>query len=170
MGVEIASERRLLSADEYGPVASSHHPALSALPHAELVELAQWLRARRDRARDLIRDRRRARRGKAEGRDPGASERGLAAKKQVFARGLKRVNGRLEALADEARRAEALARLRAAVAGRRDRQVHHPQPGMTASAGMASIGSGRRRNIIQGGRVGSTSQANRVAQARRDAR
>lgn len=172
MGVEIASERKLLTGDEYGPVAQSHFPALDALPHEELVALAQWLRARRDRSRDLVRDRRRVRRGKADGKgaDGATGERNMAAKKQVFARGLKRVNGKLAALAAERKRAEATARLRAALEGKRAARVHHPLPGMDAGGGMSVVPSGKRRRIVQGGRIGSTSQATRNAQARRDAR
>lgn len=90
-------ERRLLSENEYEPLVQSHHPALQQLDHRELVELARWLRSHRARAQDIIRDRRRVRRGKAEPRsvtEATSSERGLAAKKQVFARALKRVNAR----------------------------------------------------------------------------
>jgi hypothetical protein len=74
---------------------------LQQLEHRELVELARWLRSQRVRARDIIRDRRRVRRGKADPRsvtEETSSERGLAAKKQVFAHALKRVNTRLHQL------------------------------------------------------------------------
>lgn len=101
MGIATKGERRLLSEKEYEPIMRSHHPALQRLEHRELVELARWLRSQRTRARDIIRDRRRIRRGKADPRslaDETSSERGLAAKKQVFAHALRRVNTRLNQL------------------------------------------------------------------------
>ena len=107
MGIPIAVERRLLSEDELEPVARSHYPALEGLSRDQLIELARWLRSRRARARDIVRHRRRVSRGKADPRNPTAlpdSERGLAAKKQVFSHSLRRVNARLDhVLADEKR-------------------------------------------------------------------
>jgi hypothetical protein len=108
MGIPIAAERRLLSEDELGPVARSHYPELESLSRDQLIDLARWLRSRRARARDIVRHRHRVRRGKADPRNPAAaeppSERGLAAKKQVFSHSLRRVNARLHhLLADEKR-------------------------------------------------------------------
>ncbi len=124
MSASIADERRLLAADEYEPVVRSHYPALSGLNREELVDLVRWLRERRAKFRGQVERRRRAQRGKAEPRAAAAaesSERGIAAKKQVFARALKRANARLDRmLADEKRAsmgasmAEALARKRPA--------------------------------------------------------
>lgn len=108
MGIPIAAERRLLSEDELGPVARSHYPELEGLSREQLIELARWLRSRRARARDIVRDRRRVRRGKADPRNPAAeppSERGLTAKKQVFSHSLRRVNARLNHLLAEAKHA-----------------------------------------------------------------
>jgi hypothetical protein len=173
MGASFATERGLLAEDELAPVQSSHYPALEGLSHDDLVALARWLRDRHGRARDIIRGRRRVRRGKAEGRGTAtesASERGLAAKKQVFARGLKRVNARLAQLAAERKRARALEALQAALARRRAAPVHHPQGGLTAGVGMAAKPREKRRGIITGSRIGSVSQAGRMAQAARDAR
>jgi hypothetical protein len=98
MGVEFSAERRLLAEDELDPIRRSHYPALAEWTPSELVELARFLRARRDRARDLIRDLRRARRGKGGVGEGLSSERGLAAKKQVYARALKRVNARIQTM------------------------------------------------------------------------
>jgi len=108
MGIPIAAERRLLSEDELGPVARSHYPELESLSRDQLIELARWLRSRRARARDIVHHRRRVARGKAEPRNPAAetpSERGLAAKKQVFSHSLRRVNARLHHLLAEEKRA-----------------------------------------------------------------
>jgi hypothetical protein len=100
MGVEFSAERRLLTEEELDPIRRSHYPELEAWTHSELVELARFLRARRDRARDLIRDFRRARRGKGGVGEGLRSERGLAAKKQVYARALKRVNARIQTVVE----------------------------------------------------------------------
>jgi hypothetical protein len=173
MGTEFQTERGLLAEDELIPVENSHYPALETLPHEDLVVLARWLRDRHNRARDIIRDRRRVRRGKAEIRGTAtesASERGLAAKKQVFARGLKRVNARLAQIAAERKRARAMAAMQEALARRQAAPVHHPTAGMTAGVGMAARSRTRPRGIITGGRVGSVSQAGRIAQAAKDAR
>ena len=117
MGIPIAAERRLLSEDELGPVARSHYPELESLSRDQLIELARWLRSQRARARDIVHHRRRVRRGKAEPRNPAAetpSERGLAAKKQVFSHSLRRVNARLNRLLAEEKHARHRARLPAA--------------------------------------------------------
>jgi hypothetical protein len=115
MGIPIAAERRLLSEDELEPVARSHYPELESLSRDQLIELARWLRSRRARARDIVRHRRResrdkaqSSRDKAESRNPAAefpSERGLAAKKQVFSHSLRRVNARLNHLLTEEKHA-----------------------------------------------------------------
>ncbi len=173
MGTAFVTERGILSEDELAPVSSSHYPALEGLSHDDLVSLARWLRDRHDRARDIIRGRRRARRGKVEGRGTtsgDASERGLAAKKQVFARGLKRVNARLAHLADLARRERAEAALGAALARRKAALVHHPTGGAVPGAGMAARARQARRGIVTGARIGSVSQAGKAAQAVRDSR
>lgn len=173
MAMTIAAERRLLAENELDPITRSHHPALQAATHAELVELARWLRDQRGRARDIIKGRRRVRRGKADPRGAAAetpSERGLAAKKQIFAHALRRVNARLAVLAAEAKRATATARLAEALARKRAARPHHPGGGDSAGGGMQSKANRKGRSHISGGRVGSVSQAGRKAQARRDGR
>jgi len=110
MGVAMKSERRLLSKEEREPLARSRHPVLDSVTREEALDLARWLRERRARARGMIRRTARARRGKAEPRgaapEPHA-ERGMAGKKRVFSRALKRVNARLAAFTADARRARA---------------------------------------------------------------
>lgn len=173
MSVEFAAERRLLAEDEIGPVVSSHYPELDRMARDDLLGLARWLRSQHGRARDIIRARRRVRRGKAEPRGTAtetASERGLAAKKQIFARGLKRVNGRLGQLRAEEKRAHAMANLRAALTRRQSATVHTPDPGRSAHGGMRARAGATRRGIVGGGRVGSVSQAGKNAQATRDSR
>ncbi len=171
MGVEFAAERRLLNANEYEPIVRSHYPAIGPLTQAELAELAGWLRSQRNRARDIMRRRLRVRRGKADARGTAAeeaSERGLAAKKQVFARALKRVNARLHHLHAADKRAEAAASLRDALARRHAAPLHHPSAGWTEGSGMRSKQSTRRRTNVPPGRIGSISQAGKAFQAGRD--
>ncbi len=94
MGASFAAERRLLSEEEIAFIRRTHMPAISALTHEEALEVARWVRERHDRAQGMVRDLRRARRGKTLA-DGAPSERGLAAKKQVYARALKRLNNKL---------------------------------------------------------------------------
>lgn len=172
MGVAYATERGLLAEDEISLIERSHFPQLEGESRESLGELARWLRDRRARARDIIHDRRRVRRGKGESRgtDGAASERGLAAKKQVYARALKRVNARIDALAAERKRAERLAKLRAALDRVQAAPAPHPQGGASRGHGMAALPNRKARRTINPGRVGSTSQQGRNAQGRRDSR
>lgn len=171
MGVELAAERRLLSEKEFAQVRRSHYPDLGALEPDETLTLARWLRGERDRARDIIASRRRGRRGKAGGtgqQSADASERGLSAKKQVYARALKRVNGRLERFRAERRREIIQANLEEALKRKQDAQPPHPTPGRTARKGMRPIPSGRRTVETDPREIGRVSQFVKDAQARRD--
>jgi hypothetical protein len=173
MSITFASERRLVAQDEFEPIVRSHYPVVEDLSREELVELARWLRERRARARDIMRGRRRVARGKAETRGGAAdtaSERGLLAKKQVYANALKRVNARLATIQAAERREQALARLRDALGRRQAAVPHHPQPGHSANTGLRLKRSAERRRIVQAARIGSISQAGRDAQAARDSR
>ena len=172
MGVEFAAERRLLSEDEMAPLISSHYPGLENLTRPELVDLARWLRGAQNRLRDQMQHRRRVHRGKAEARGGAetASDRGMAAKKQVFSRGLKRVNSRLGDLLAREKREAATAGLRAALARKQAAIAQHPGAGDSDAGAMSNKATRKRRPIITGSRVGSTGKANRVAQARRDNR
>jgi hypothetical protein len=173
MSTSIADERRLLAAEEYEPVARSHYPALAGLEREELVELVRWLRDQRSKFRGQIEHRRRVRRGKADARNAAAeqaSERGLAAKKQVFARALKRVNGRLDSVLSAEKRATMRAGMQAALERKRRAPVHHPSSGRRARTGTQPIENPKGADIVQPSAIGSISQAGRVAQARRDKR
>ncbi len=173
MSVAYAAERGLLAEDEIGPIERSHFPLLAEIPRAELLDLARWLRDRRDRARDMMSARRRAARGKGGARPPAsepANAHGMAAKKQVFARALKRVNARLDLLLGEEKRARNAARLRAALARVQATAPAHPGGEASGREGMRAAPAKRPRPTINPGRIGSTSQQGRNAQARRDAR
>ena len=105
-----STERRMLTASEFATVARSHYPALNTLPRAEAVALAEQIRALHVRAGDVTREQRRENRGRtaapraaaprteAANPDPAPDERGMAAKKQVFAAALKRLAKRIERL------------------------------------------------------------------------
>ena len=139
MSIAFATERRRLAEDELEPIRRSHFPLLQELPRGEAQGLARWLRARRGRARDLVREHRRSARGKAARAAappplPDA-DRGLAAKKQVFAGALKRLNARLDALLAAERRDRNLARFREALARRGAETPAHPAAGPTRHAG-----------------------------------
>jgi hypothetical protein len=173
MSIAFATERRRLTDDELEPIRRSHFPSLEELSREEVHELARWLRARRDRFRDQMRDHRRSKRGKAAHATAQPSpdaDRGLAAKKQVFAGALKRVNARLEALLAAERRDRNLARLREALARRGAEARAHPAAEPMRHAGARPLPSRKRRPTIHGARIGSASQAVRDSQVRRDTR
>jgi hypothetical protein len=173
MSTSIADERRLLAAQEYEPVARSHYPALAGLQREELLELVRWLRSQRGKFRRQVEHRRRVHRGKAEARGVGdepAGERGMAAKKQVFTRALKRVNGRLDSVLAAEKRAAMRAGHEAALEHKRLARRHHPSSGRQPHVGPPSIENPKGSDVVQGSMIGSISQAGRVAQARRDNR
>lgn len=176
MAITRKEELRLLSRAEAELLAPSHHPALAELPPEALRQLAQRLRTEHARARDLVREARRARQGKGEARAATASAEKLLQKKQVFAAGLRRVNAqfshRAEAREDRrvARKAgRNLAALRQALERRQAETPHHPQPGRTAHRGMRDTSPMEVHPGPDPRAIGSISQATKNNQARRDA-
>jgi len=167
MATNIAAERRLLG-DDFAVVAQSHYPALAGLGAEEALALARQLREHRNRLRGMAHANRRARRGKAEPRATAPSDAALMRRKQVFAAALKRVNARLDILHGEARRARRTEALREALARRRAAKAHHPAAGDGAAEGMRVKASRKRVTRIDPRRIGSVSQAGKIAQARRD--
>jgi len=162
-------ERALLGHDAFGLVAQTHYPTLATLPAEELRAIAARLREQHSRARDLLREGRRARSGKGPARAAATAEEGrLAERKQVYAAALRRVNARFEALTHERRRAEHRAALKAALARRQAMRAQHPGAGFGASDGMRAKGSGKGARAVNPGRIGSVSAQNKAAQARRD--
>lgn len=171
MSISCKFERSVLSHDEYGVIKSSHHPDLYALDLNGLMSLQSQLRGMRDKERTLARQKQRESRGKAEPRGtsfPGTSEQPQQ-RKQVFANALKRVNKEATRIRNlEARAANVDAARRALALRRAANFTSHPAQGQTANDGMIQNPSRRRRTIISGKRIGSTSQATKSAQARRD--
>ncbi|MBV8652026.1 MAG: hypothetical protein JO255_11210 [Alphaproteobacteria bacterium] len=172
MSVPCKSERSLLSHDEYETVRVTHHPAIYELDGKELEAVRHRLRTMRDKEGTLARQKRREARGKAGPRGgsfPGTAER-PARRKQVFGAALKRINKEAHRLRSlEARVAHVDAAHRA-LAQRAEKFIHHPAAGDAAHQGMKPLSSTRRRTKVSPAKIGSVSQATKVAQARRDAR
>jgi len=164
-----AAERRLLG-DDHALVASSHYPALSALPAEEVLALARSLREQRDRLRGMLHGNRRARRGKGDARTSAGNDVALARRKQVFASALKRVNNRLDVLHGQARRAWHAASLRDALARKHAAAATHPTGGDTADGGMLAKPSRKRTVRTDPREIGRVSQFVKNAQAKKDQR
>jgi hypothetical protein len=166
-------ERSLVSHDEHDVILSSHHPEIYVLDLAGLKTLQGRLRQMRDKERSLTRQKQRERRGKAEPRGgsfPGTVEHPQK-RKQIFASALKRVNKELQRTRHlEARAANIDAARRALEMRRAANFTSYPAAGDTPNPGMISRPSRRRMTRVSGKRIGSVSQATKVAQARRDSR
>ncbi|MGX9964326.1 hypothetical protein ACVFYP_13430 [Roseomonas sp. F4] len=176
MAITRKEEQRLLSHEEAKLLAPSHHPALADLSPEELRALAQRLRAEHGRARDMVREASRARRGKSEARGAASAAEKLSQKKQVFAAALRRVNGQFARKAEvrQERRATRQAErntaaLRQALARRKAATPHHPAPGRSAGKGMRDTSHVEMHPGPDPRAIGSISQATRDNQARRDA-
>jgi hypothetical protein len=171
MSTSIADERRLLAADEYEPIARSHYPSLAGLQREELLDLVRWLRDQRGKFKGQVRRRVRNRKADAKSEaDKPDRERGLAAKKQVFARALKRANAHLDRVLAGEKRAAMHAGMQAALERKRRAPRHHPSSGRRARGGAQPIENPKGADIVQPSTMGSVSQAGRVAQARRDSK
>lgn len=173
MSVPCKFERSLLSHDEYETIRFTHHPAIYAVESAELEAIRSRLRKMRAREKTLSRQKRREARGKREARGasfPGTAER-PSQRKQVFTAALKRINKEFARLHNLAARTAHIEAARQALALRRAANfIPYPSAGATASEGMAPHPSRRRKTIIEGAKIGRTSQATKIAQAVRDTR
>ena len=144
---------------------------LSTISRARNCALKARLREQRDKSRVLARHRQRELRGKAEPRGKsfgGAAEHPLK-RKQIFAAALKRVNRELDRLRKlEACEEHVNAAHRALALHRAKKFVHRPATGDAAHHGMQPQESARRRTKVPPSKIGSISQATKVAQAIRD--
>jgi outer membrane protein TolC len=173
MSVPRKLERSFLSHDEYETIRLTHHPAIYDVEPAELEAIRPACAKCAPRSKTLSRQKRREARGKRAARGasfPGTAER-PSQRKQVFAAALKRINKELERHHNLAARTahveaarQALAQLRAA------NFIPYPPAGATGSEGMAPHPSRRRKTIIEGAKIGRTSQATKITQAVRDTR
>jgi len=173
MSLPCKSERSRLSHDEFELVRITHHPAIYDVSSDELHALKLRLREQRNKARALARQRQRESRGKAEPRGksfPGTADQPLQ-RKQIFAAALKRINRELDRLHKLEARTVHIEAARAALARQRAaRFVHHPPAGLTPDVGMRPRARTHRRTRVPGSKIGSISQATKLAQAIRDAR
>ena len=173
MSASCKFERSLLSHEEHETIRVTHHPAIYEHDAEGLKTLRVRLRQMRDKERTLTRQKQREVRGKAGPRGgsfPGTAEQPLH-RKQVFASALKRVNKELSRVHKlEARTAHVEAAWRALALRRAAQFAPYPAAGDTANEGMRPLPSQRRRTKVPPAKVGSVSQATKVAQAARDSR
>jgi hypothetical protein len=174
MTIPCKAERSQLSHEEFEIVRVTHHPAIYDLTGEELRALKLRLREQRDRARAMARQRQREIRRKAEPRGkgfPGTVEQPLR-RKQIFATALKRVNNEIDRLRKLEGHTAHVQAARAALALQRAAKfVHHPAPVDTPREGMqSSRPSVRRLTKVPPAKIGSVSQATKIAQAIRDSR
>jgi hypothetical protein len=173
MAMSCKSESQLLSHEELQTVRATHHPAIYECDLKELRAVQARLRAEHAKLRTLINRSRRIHRGKPDPREHSSSPANaehLQRRKQVFAKALKRVNNEVKRLRKYHANAMLAEAAHRALASRRANFVLAPSGGRTTSEGMHTNPSTRRRKTISRNRIGSVSQATKVAQAIRDAR
>ncbi len=172
MSVQAKAEARLLTADEAQWVDDSRYPRILELTRSELTSLAQRLREQRDRAQGIARQQRREMRGKADARGakPARDNLGTAAKAQVLAQALKRINSEIARLDEPETAAPTQAELsrKAAEMRQASRISAHPSAGRTASGGMRAKSSNAPTVRTDPREIGRVSQAIKVAQSKRD--
>lgn len=164
-------EASILKHDELKIIRDTHHPAIAEMDRARLEELRTRLRDLGGKERTLARHRRRQTKGTAEARGKsfsGTSEHANQ-RKQAFVAAIKRVNNELRRLRKFEARKELGEAARRALALRRAQQFSRPQNEPRAGEGMASIPNRRRNMKIPPSKIGRVSQANKRAQAKRDA-
>ena len=166
-------EARALDAAELELVDKSHHPAIQDLSDADLSELVRLVRERRDRAQAASRRQRREMRGKSDprGARAAADNSGTKVKKEVLAMAVRRLNSERDRRARIAAKSDLVENARRALALR---QSATPDAGggatKSADKGMRANENSRARKITAPKKVGSVSQQNKSAQARRDSR
>jgi hypothetical protein len=174
MEAEMASscrtESKLLTHEELQMVRLTHHPAIYEPDLKELTAIQGRLRNERAKLRTLVNRSRRVHRGKPDARDDKApaNAQHLAERKQIFAKALRRVSKEIKRQQKFAANAALQASAQRALASRRANFVGFEGAGQTAGEGMRSTPSTRRRKTVPESKVGSISQATKVAQAVRD--
>lgn len=173
MSASAKLERNVLSHDEYEIVRTTHHPEIYDVDDLKkLQELQARLRAFRSKEQTLLRQKRREARGKTEARGksfPGTAEQPQK-RKQIFAAALKRTNNEIRRVRALEARAQNIEAAHKALALRKDGFIVHRPQERTAHEGMRPVPSTRRRSHVPGSKIGSISQATKVAQAIKDAR
>ena len=173
MSASYKFEQSVLGHDEFETIRVTHHPGIYDLTNTDLRDIQVKLRKMRDRERTLARQKRREVRGKADPRGgsfPGTAEKPQQ-RKQIFSAALKRVNKELKRQRMlEARTANVESARRALALRRVENFVHHPAAGETSKGGLQPLPNRRRRWKVPAAKIGSISQAIKVAQAVRDSK
>lgn len=173
MTTSISAERRFLSRDELELIEPTHHPQLVELEADQLRQTQSRLRDMRDKASTVARHKRREARGKGPPRAGSASgtQEHAARRKQIFSQALRRTNRQLQRLEHAEARARTTTGAQRALAMKRraESEAQRPSPGRTARRGMRANPSLRRAMEVNPAMVGAVSQANKRAQAKRDA-
>ncbi len=167
------TEQRVLSADELELVEKTRHPALPGLAHADLQDLIGLLRQRRDRARTIANNQRRALRGKG-GRGEGTFEKADAGNRQkmsVITDALTRaLREKTRREADAAREA-LMANAHKALELKRDsKRATRPATLPRPNDGMRAKARTRIDPIGAAGEAGRVTKFVAVAQAKKDSR
>ena len=172
MAISCKSESKVLSHEELQTVRGTHHPPIYEYDLKELLLVQGRLRSGRAKLRTLINRSRRVQKGKPDARDDQTPPNGehLQKRKQVFAKALRRVNNEIKRQRKVHANTMLTEAAHRALAARRAKFVDVPSAGRTASDGMQPNPSTRRRKTMSRSKIGSVSQATKVAQATRDAK
>lgn len=167
------TEQRLLSAEELELVAQTRHPALPMLEDEHLHTLIANLRARRDRARTIANNQRRALRGKG-GRGEVTFEKadsGNRQKMSVLTDALTRARREKTRRVAEDARIELMASAQKALELKRDsKRATRPASLPRPNQGMRDKPSRRIAQIGAAGEAGRVTKFVAVAQAKKDSR
>jgi hypothetical protein len=167
------SEARALSTAELEIVNATREPEIRQLSLDQLKSIGKRLRQAHDRAKDIGARQQREMRGKADphGAKPAQDNTGSMAKAQALFEAIQRLDAELSRRedADKAHPSQADLSRHALELKLSGQTEHHPDAGRSASDGKkmkerrtpAKIGTTRKE-------IGRVSQANKVAQARKD--
>ena len=174
MSAKAESEARLLSAAELEIVNATREPEIGQLSLEQLKSLGRRLRQAHDRAKDIGARQQREMRGKADphGAKPVQDNTGTMAKVQVLFEAIQRLDAELSRReqVDTAKPSQAALSRHALELKLGSQTDQHPEPGQSASKGLKTKERRTPRKIgTTKKEIGRVSQANKVAQARKDA-
>ena len=163
-------EISILKHDEQEIIRDTHHPAIGEMSRDGLESLRSRLRDIHDKSAPShdIDNAKRKEKPNREASFSGTAEQATQ-RKQVFVAAIKRVNKELKRLQKFEAKKELGEAARRALALRRAQQFSRLQNDPSPHEGMRSIPSRRRNMKVPPSKIGRVSQANKRAQARRDA-
>jgi hypothetical protein len=174
MAISRKQEERLLTTDEWHLIQGTHHPALQDLSDADLSDISKRVRERRDRAQTEAHRQRREMRGKADpkGAKAASKDTGTRAKLEVLAMSMRRLNSESARRLRMLGKVQMLENMQAALERKKKAKIEKDVSynARHAHAGMHSIESSRRQNLVRPMERGRLRKAAAVAQAKRDAR